>query len=75
MRNPTQPLLYEIDDLCTALNIGKNTAYALLNDGEISCFKLAGCWKIPASSIEEFINRKCKEQGIVMCKIVNDNIL
>lgn len=75
MRNKVPPLVYEIDDLCDALNVGKNTAYALLNDGEINCFKIGNNWKIPASSVEEYITRKCMEHKRVMCKVVNSNIL
>ncbi len=57
-----EPLILEIDGLCEALAIGKNTAYDLLNNGEIDCFKVGSCWKIPVTSVQDYINRKCKER-------------
>lgn len=58
----TEPLILEIDGLCEALAIGKNTAYDLLNNGEIDCFKVGSCWKIPVTSVQDYIDRKCKER-------------
>lgn len=62
-------LVMEIDELCDMLGIGKNTAYQLLNDGEIDAFKVGTVWKIPKKSVENFIDRKCNERRI-MCKII-----
>lgn len=62
-------LVMEIDGLCDMLGIGKNTAYQLLNDGEIDAFKVGTVWKIPKKSVETFIDRKCNERK-VMCKII-----
>ena len=64
-----EQLIMEIDGLCSMLDIGKNTAYQLLNDGEIDAFKVGTVWKIPKKSVEEFINRKCNERKKVMCEI------
>ena len=47
-----------LDELCEALLIGKNTAYRLLNNGEIPAFRLGRCWKIPKKFVIEFIERK-----------------
>ncbi|RHR27105.1 DNA-binding protein [Clostridium sp. AF19-22AC] len=49
-----------VDELCEWLNIGKNTAYVLLNAGDIKAFKIKGFWKIPRGAVVEFINRKSK---------------
>ena len=67
-----QPALIEIDGLCSMLGIGKNTAYDLLNSGDIDAFKIGTVWKIPRDSVNEFIRRKCIESRKVkiMCKIV-----
>ena len=62
--------LMEIDGLCSELGIGKNTAYELLNNGEIDAFKIGTVWKIPIKGVEDYINRKCKERKKPMCKIV-----
>lgn len=65
-----QPALVEIDGLCSMLGIGKNTAYELLNNGDIDAFKIGTVWKIPRKSVEDFIERKCNERKKSMCKIV-----
>lgn len=62
--------LVEIDGLCEILGIGKNTAYELLNNNEIDAFKIGTVWKIPKKSIDEFIERKCKERKRTMCEII-----
>ena len=41
------------------LYIGKNTAYQLLNDGEIKAFRIGTTWKIPRSAVDEYIIEKC----------------
>lgn len=62
-------MVFEIDDLCKALCIGKNTAYELLNNGEIESFKIGSCWKIPVRNVEEYINNKCAARKKEMCRI------
>jgi excisionase family DNA binding protein len=62
--------LMEIDGLCAQLGIGKNTAYELLNNGEIDAFKIGTVWKIPVKGVEEYIERKCNERKKSMCKII-----
>lgn len=64
-----EQLIMEIDGLCEVLDIGKNSAYQLLNDGEIDAFKVGTVWKIPKKSVEEYIDRKCNERKKVMCEI------
>ena len=55
---------YELNDILTVeelmelLNIGKNTAYALLEAGEIKAFRIGRMWKIPRKSVYDYINRK-----------------
>lgn len=51
-----------IDELCSILDIGKNTAYELLNEGEIDAFKVGSNWKIVKTAVDEYIKRKVKEQ-------------
>lgn len=63
-------MIMEIDGLCEMLGIGKNTAYQLLNDGEIDAFKVGTVWKIPKKSIEDYVERKCNERKKVMCDII-----
>ena len=60
-RTHIAPYIVEIDGLCDMLNIGKNTAYNLLTSGEIDSFKVGSVWKIPVASVNEYIERKCRE--------------
>jgi excisionase family DNA binding protein len=45
-----------LDEMCEILNIGKNTAYRLLNSKEINAFKIGHVWKITKKSLENYIN-------------------
>lgn len=44
-----------IDELCENLMIGRNTAYRLLNSGEIKAFKIGKVWKIPQDAVKKYI--------------------
>ena len=50
--------LLTIDELCEALMIGRNTAYRLFNTKSLSAFRIGRCWKIPKSSVQEFLQHK-----------------
>ena len=50
--------LLNVDQLCEALSIGTNTAYTLLNSGEIHAFRIGRTWRIPSIAVNEFILRK-----------------
>ena len=52
--------LLTVEDLCSILLIGKNTAYDLLRHKQIRAFKIGHTWKIPKKSIEEYILIKSK---------------
>ena len=54
--------LITIDELCEILMIGKNTAYSLLKSGAIKSFKINRIWKIPRSSIDDYITNKIKQK-------------
>lgn len=47
--------LLNVEDLCDILVIGKNSAYTILNSGEIKAFRTGRIWKIPKVAIEEYI--------------------
>ena len=52
-------LLISIETLCEQLKIGTTTAYKLLKSGDIKSFKIGRIYKIPQSSVSEYIKRKC----------------
>ena len=45
-----------VDDLCQALDIGKNTAYKLLNSGDIKSLKIGKAHKIPKIWLMEYVS-------------------
>ena len=54
------PTVIEIDGLCSMLSIGKNTAYNLLTNGKIDCFKVGSVWKIPIAAVNQYIEDQCR---------------
>ena len=54
MTNEISDLL-TVDDLCEKLQISRNTAYQLLERGEVEGFKVGRNWRIPNGSISSYI--------------------
>lgn len=50
-------VIYEIEDICDILKIGKSTAYDLVRKNELQAFKLHGIWKVTQKSLESYINK------------------
>ena len=56
-------MLTQYDDVLTvselqeALQIGRNAAYALLQSGEIGSFRVGRKYRIPKSSVIEYLGR------------------
>ncbi|MFZ5968228.1 MAG: helix-turn-helix domain-containing protein [Bacillota bacterium] len=49
-----EPII-EVETLMDLLKIGRGTAYHLLNTGAIKAFRIGRKWKIPTSTLDEFI--------------------
>lgn len=47
-----------VTEVMELLYIGKNTAYRLLNSGEIQGFRIGRTWKIPKDALTEYILSK-----------------
>lgn len=61
LQNNSQELI-TIEELCESLNIGKNTAYSLLNSGELQgAFRIGRIWKIPKDVVSNYIFNKSKK--------------
>ena len=56
----TFPDILTVDQLCEAFQIGKNTAYELLNSGKIKGIKMGNIWKIPKRSLIDYVIGKEK---------------
>lgn len=52
--------IMEMDEFMSCLNIGRTTAYRLLQSGEVKVFKIGRIYKIPRKSVMEYIERKRK---------------
>ena len=63
MANEVSDLL-TVDDLCEKLQISRNTAYQLLESGEVEGFKVGRNWRIPNGSISSYIVNQIRKRGI-----------
>lgn len=61
MTGNNEIMLFE--EVMEYLNVGKNTLYVLLKNGEIHAFKIGKVWKIPRNSVEEYINQTLTNNG------------
>lgn len=52
--------LITVEELCELLSIGKNSAYGLLNSGEVKAFRIGRVWKISREAVWEYIKRKSR---------------
>lgn len=52
--------LVTLEEFQEMLQIGRTTAYQLLNSGEIKAFRIGRFWKIPRAAITEYVARKSK---------------
>ena len=57
-----QDEIISIDELMKLLQIGKNTAYKLLDSSEIKAFRIGKVWKIPKSAVQEYIDTKTRKE-------------
>ena len=57
-KEPT-PIL-SLEELCEQLSISKNAAYELLRSGKIKAFRIKRIWKIPQTSVNEYIQTAIK---------------
>ena len=50
------PDVVSINELMTMLNVGKNTAYSLLQNGTLKSIKIGKQYRIPKRFIMEYLN-------------------
>ena len=56
--------ILKIEDVMKLLDIGKNTLYRLLKSGDINAFKIGKVWKIPKSSVDDYVRRHLQRDTI-----------
>ncbi len=49
------PDVVSVEQLQEMLNVGKNTAYKLINDGDIKSIKIGRTYKIPKQFVADFL--------------------
>jgi len=49
------PEVMSVDEACTVLGIGKNSAYSMLNEGIIASVRIGRVYKIPKKSVIDFL--------------------
>ncbi len=54
--------IYEIEDICNLLKIGKSTAYELVRKKELQAFKIHGIWKITDTALSDYISSITNKQ-------------
>ncbi len=50
------------EEVCEILFIGKNSLYALLNQGKLKAFRNGRLWRIPKQAVIEYILTESKIQ-------------
>ncbi|MCD8013878.1 MAG: helix-turn-helix domain-containing protein [Lachnospiraceae bacterium] len=55
MSNNNYEELLTVKEVQQLLGIGKNTAYDLVRQKKIKCFRIGKLWKVPKRAIEEYI--------------------
>ena len=53
----TYPDVMSVQQVRSALKIGRTAVYRLLDSNEIQCFKIGNAYKIPKTSLIEFVQR------------------
>lgn len=49
------------EEVMEILKIGRSTFYKLVHDNEIKSFKEGNRYKVPASSVDEYINKRSNQ--------------
>ena len=49
------PDILTVEEVCEALRMGYNAVYEILNSGKLKAFKNGRVWRIPKSSLQQYI--------------------
>lgn len=55
--------LYTMEELCSLLGIGRNTALSLIREQRLKAFKAGKHWLIPAYEVDAYIKNEMKLQS------------
>ncbi len=58
MNNYSKNIILTREEVMEVLKIGRSTFYKLLHEGEIKGFKEGNRYKVPSTSVEEYISRR-----------------
>ena len=60
-----QTQILTVEETAELLMTGKGAIYELLANGELKAFKIGRVWKIPMSSISDFVNERLESNPIL----------
>jgi excisionase family DNA binding protein len=49
------PVILTVEEACEVLRVGYNAMYELLNSGKVKAYRNGRVWRIPKTSLVEFI--------------------
>ncbi len=62
MREITQKEILTREEVMEILKIGRSTFYKLLQTGKLKGFKEGNRYKVPAQSIEEYVDKRMEQE-------------
>ena len=60
-----QNQILTVEETAEVMLTGKGKIYELLANGELKAFKIGRVWKIPMSSISDFVNERISPKSII----------
>ncbi len=54
------PDILTVEEACEALRVGYNAMYELLNTGKLKAYKNGRVWRIPKTSLKEYLIKSTK---------------
>ncbi len=54
------PDILTVEEACEALRVGYNAMYELLNSGKLKAYKNGRVWRIPKTSLKEYLINSTK---------------
>lgn len=64
MLENNQTQILTVEETAEVMLTGKGKIYELLANGELKAFKIGRVWKIPMSSINDFVNGKLESKSV-----------
>ena len=60
------PRFLQLADVAEILNISARQAYSLVNSGDLPAIRVGGQWRVEATELEAYIQRKYEETRLMV---------